>query len=75
MKLILDLLGALGNVLRFSPSIFLCGLLRQGFDKFYSLSFQARRLLLRSLAQPQLATASLNFGVGRSQSFWVKSTI
>jgi hypothetical protein len=42
MKLILDLLGALGNVLKFPPSIFRSGVLHQGSDKFYSLSFQAR---------------------------------
>jgi len=42
MNLILDLLGALGNVLRFPPPIFRSGVLRQGFDKFYSVSFQAR---------------------------------
>jgi hypothetical protein len=42
MNLILDLLGALGNFLMFTLPIFRSGLLRQGSDKFYSVSFQAR---------------------------------
>jgi hypothetical protein len=46
MKLILDLLGALRNFLVFPSPIFRCGVLRQGSDKFYSLSFQARLSLL-----------------------------
>jgi hypothetical protein len=46
MNLILDLLGALGNVLVFPSSIFRSGVLPQGSDKFYSVSFQARLSLL-----------------------------
>jgi hypothetical protein len=46
MNLILDLLGALGNVLVFPFLIFHSGVLRQGSDKFYSLSFQAPLSLL-----------------------------
>jgi hypothetical protein len=42
MKLILDLLGALDNVLMFPFPIFRSGVLPQGSNKFYSVSFQAR---------------------------------
>jgi len=52
MNLILDLLGALDNVLVFPFFIFRSGALRQGFDKFYSLSFQARLSLLVSSVTP-----------------------
>jgi hypothetical protein len=52
MKLILDLLGALGNILVFPSLIFRFGVLSQGSDKFYSLSFQARLSLLVSSLTP-----------------------
>jgi len=52
MKLILDLLGSLNNFLVFPFSIFRSGVLRQGSDKFYSLSFQARLSLLASSLTP-----------------------
>jgi hypothetical protein len=42
LKLILDLSGALDNFLMFPSSIFRSGVLHQGSDKFYSVSFQAR---------------------------------
>jgi hypothetical protein len=42
MNLILDLLGTLNNFLVFPSPIFRSGALRQGSDKFYSVSFQAR---------------------------------
>jgi len=41
MNLILDLLGSLSNFLISPLPIFRFGVLRQGSDKFYSLSFQA----------------------------------
>jgi hypothetical protein len=52
-ELILDLLGSLNNFLVFPFSIFPSGALRQGFDKFYSLSFQARLSLLVSSLTPR----------------------
>jgi hypothetical protein len=42
MNLILDLLGSSGNFFVVPSSIFRSGALRQGSDKFYSVSFQAR---------------------------------
>jgi hypothetical protein len=39
----------------FPPFIFRCGVIRQGFDKFYSVSFQARRSLVRFFVDPSLA--------------------
>ena len=42
LKLILDLSGALGSFLMSPFSIFRSGALRQGSDKFYSVSFLAR---------------------------------
>jgi hypothetical protein len=42
LKLILDLSGALGSFLKFPLFIFRSGVLRQGSDKFYSVSFLAR---------------------------------
>jgi len=42
LKLILDLSGALGSFFDVPLSIFRSGVLHQGFDKFYSVSFQAR---------------------------------
>jgi hypothetical protein len=48
MNLILDLLGTLNNFLIFPPPIFRSGVLRQGSDKFYSVSFQARLSLFFS---------------------------
>jgi len=55
MNLILDLLGALGNVWMFPSPIFRSGALRLGFDKFYSLSFLARRSLAFFFPGPWLA--------------------
>jgi len=49
MNLILDLLRALGNFFDVPLSIFRSGVLRQGSDKFYSVSFQARLSLFASL--------------------------
>jgi hypothetical protein len=46
LKLILDLSGALGSFLMFPLSIFRSGVLRQGSEKSYSVSFQARLGLL-----------------------------
>jgi len=51
-ELILDLLGSLNNFLVFPFFIFRSAALRQGFDKFYSLSFQARLSLLVSSLTP-----------------------
>jgi hypothetical protein len=53
MNLILNLSGALGNVLMSPFSIFRSGVLRQGFDKFYSVSFQARQSFFISLLTPR----------------------
>ena len=41
-ELILDLLGSQNNFLVFPFFIFRSGVLRQGSEKFYSVSFQAR---------------------------------
>jgi hypothetical protein len=49
MNLILDLSGALGSFFDVPFSIFRSGVLRQGSDKFYSVSFLARLSLLASL--------------------------
>jgi hypothetical protein len=45
-ELILDLLGSLNTFFVFPFSIFRSGVLPQGSDKFYSLTFQARLSLL-----------------------------
>jgi hypothetical protein len=45
LKLILDLSGTLGNFFDVPLSIFRSGVLHQGSDKFYSVSFQARHSL------------------------------
>jgi hypothetical protein len=49
LKLILDLSESLGNFFDVPLSIFRSGVLRQGSDKFYSVSFQARLSLFASL--------------------------
>jgi len=49
LKLILDLSRPLGNFFEIPPHIFRSGVLRQGFDKFYSVSFQARHSLFATL--------------------------
>jgi hypothetical protein len=49
LKLILDLSRSLRNFFDFPLSIFRSGVLRQGSDKFYSVSFQARLTLFASL--------------------------
>jgi len=40
------------HILMFPPPIFRSGVLRQGCDKFYSLSFQARRSFVRFFINP-----------------------
>jgi hypothetical protein len=49
LNLILDLLVHWVAFSRFPPFIFRSGVLRQGFDKFYSVSFQARHSLFATL--------------------------
>jgi hypothetical protein len=41
------------SILMFPPPIFRSGVLRQGSDKFYSVSFQARLSLLASSLTPR----------------------
>jgi len=48
-------IGALGNVLKFPPHIFRSGVLRQGSDKFYSVSFQARHRFFATVESCSLA--------------------
>jgi hypothetical protein len=40
------------HILMFPPPIFRSGVLRQGFDKFYSVSFQARHSFFVSSLTP-----------------------
>jgi hypothetical protein len=49
LKLILDLSRSLSNFFDVPLFIFRSGVLRQGSDKFYSVSFQARLSLFASL--------------------------
>ena len=58
-ELILDLLGSLNNFLVSPFCIFRSGALRQGSDKFYSVSFQARLSLFVSLLNPHMMSGSI----------------